>query len=514
MTADAAHNAYDEIPYPSFALPQTHPDRLATLATLFGMQPAPINRCRVLELGCGDGANLIPMALGLPESAFVGIDLAARPIARGAAMVAALGLRNIDLYHQDIREVSEGIGAFDYIIAHGLYSWVPPPVQDKILAICALHLRPNGVAYVSYNTYPGGRLREITREMMAFHTRGVTDPRERIARAREIVRTVADAQPSEDAYDVFQRTQHERVSRLSDGSIYHDYLAAVNAPVYFHEFMRHAASHGLHYLAEAEFFEMQEHGYPPSVVEALGDLGKHDIIAKEQYLDFLRGRAFRQTLLCHQGVPLDRARNPDRVVSLSVASPVQANAPAPDIHSVSAEEFRGVKGGVMTTNHPVSKAALLALGEQWPRAIHFPALLAQARSRIGRDAGNTGAAPDHDEDARVLADVVIGAYAAGLVELHVQPPPFALHVSPKPLASPLARLQLRDGPIVTTLRHTSVHIDDRRARALLRLLDGTRDRVALLGELSVRGDDDGLDVSEEELERELTKMARLALLIA
>jgi hypothetical protein len=176
----------------------------------------------------------------------------------------------------------------------------------------------------------------------------------------------------------------------------------------------------------------------------------------------------------------------------------------------------------MTTNHPVSKAALLALGEQWPQAIHFLALLAQARSRIGRDAGNTGAADD--EDARVLADVVIGAYAAGLVELHVQPPPFALHVSPKPLASPLARLQLRDRPIVTTLRHTSVHIDDRRARALLQLLDGTRDHAALLHELSVRlgseaqdasgGDDDGGDVSAEELERELTKMARLALLIA
>ncbi|MHB8647996.1 MAG: methyltransferase regulatory domain-containing protein [Thermomicrobiales bacterium] len=515
-------NAYDEIAYPGFALPQTHPDRLATLATLFGMRPAPIDRCRVLELGCGDGANLIPMAFGLPESTFVGIDLAARPIAKGAAMATALGLHNIALHQQDILSVSERIGTFDYIIAHGLYSWVPPPVQEKILAICAAHLRPDGVAYVSYNTYPGGRLREITREMMTFHTRGVTDPRDKIARAREIVRTVADAQPGEDGYSMIQRAQHEQVSALSDGSIFHDYLADVNAPVYFHQFMQRAMNHDLQYLAEAEFFDMQTHGYPSPVAEALRDLGTHDRIAKEQYLDFLRGRAFRQTLLCHQRVPLDRTLDPDRVMSLSVASPVQANAPAPDIHSVSAEEFRGIKGGVMTTNHPVSKAALLALGRQWPRAIPFPDLLTRARSHLGQDVGNTDAV--HDEDARVLADMVIGAYAAGLVELHLHPPPLALHVSAKPLASPLARLQLRDGSIVTTLRHTSVRIDDRRAHALLRLLDGTRDRAALLSELNARlgadapdtsgaGDNDA-DVSAQELERELTKMARLALLIA
>lgn len=514
-------NAYDEIPYPGFALPQTHPDRLATLATLFGMRPAPVDQCRVLELGCGDGANLIPMAFGLPESTFIGIDLAAHPIAKGTALATALGLHNITLHQQDILSVSERIGTFDYIIAHGLYSWVPPPVQENILAICATHLRPDGVAYVSYNTYPGGRLREITREMMAFHTRGVTDPHNKIARARDLVRTVADAQPSEDAYSVLQRAQHEQISALSDGSIFHDYLADVNAPVYFHQFVQHAADHDLQYLAEADFFDMHARGYPSPVMQALRDLGTQDRIAKEQYLDFLCGRAFRQTLLCHQRVPLDRTPHPDRIMCLSIASPVHATAPAPDVHSISAEEFRGIKGGVMTTNHPVSKAALLALGAQWPQAIPFPDLLTDARSHLGHDARTAGAS--HDEDAHVLAEVVLGAYAAGLVELHVQPPSFALHVSPKPLASLLARLQLGEGSVVTTLRHTSVRIDDRRARTLLRLLDGTRDRATLLGELNARLGADPPDVSsahendvgisEQELARELTNMARLALLV-
>lgn len=508
MTTGAGANLYDAIPYPSFALPQTHPDRLATLGTLFGMAPAPIDRCRVLELGCGDGANLIPMALGLPGSAFVGIDLAARPIARAEAMAAALGLRNVALHHRDIQDISGDIGAFDYIIAHGLYSWVPPPVRETILAICAANLRPDGIAYVSYNTYPGGRLREITREMMTFHTRGVTDPWEKIARAREIVRSVAGAQSGEDAYAAVQRAQDARISGLADASILHDYLADVNAPVYFHQFMRQAAGYGLQYLAEADFFEMRAHPPPLPIAETLNDPGADDLIAREQYLDFLHGRAFRQTLLCHLRVPLDRALAPERVMALSVASPVRAAASAPDIHSDEAEEFLGPKGATLTTNHPVSKAALLALGEAWPGAIHFPALLAHARSLAGRDTGDTDA--DRDADARALGGALIGAYAAGLVELSTQPPAFAHRAGAKPVASPLARLQLRDGPIVTTLRHTSVHMDDRRGRNLLGLLDGTRDRAALL--VALAGSGEGGDLAWE-LERDLARLAHLALLV-
>src|SRR5438093_4154914 len=142
--ADPTRTTYDEVLYPSHTHSQTHPDRLATIATLFGMTPAPVDGCRVLELGCGDGGNLIPMAFGLPGSEFVGIDLAARPIGSGQALVEALGLKNITLRPLDIMQISSDFGRFDYIIAHGLYSWVPPAVQDKILAICKANLAPEG----------------------------------------------------------------------------------------------------------------------------------------------------------------------------------------------------------------------------------------------------------------------------------------------------------------------------------------------------------------------------------
>src|SRR6202790_5236892 len=129
-TVRDALSVYDKVLYPATTFPRTHPNRLATVAILRGLEPAPINRCRVLELGCGAGLNLIGMAFQLPTSEFVGLDLAQRPIASGQASVTGFGLQNIGLHSMDLCDASpERFGQFDFIIAHGLYSWVPQPVR-------------------------------------------------------------------------------------------------------------------------------------------------------------------------------------------------------------------------------------------------------------------------------------------------------------------------------------------------------------------------------------------------
>src|SRR5579885_2402730 len=141
-------NPFDEVPYPGFPFPESHPDLLATIATLFGMTPPLLESCRILELGCGDGSNLIPMAFGLPQSQCLGVDLAERPIQKGRAMAEALGLTHLKLEQIDLCDITRAQGEFDYIIAHGVYSWVAPEVQEKVLAICGETLAANGVAYV------------------------------------------------------------------------------------------------------------------------------------------------------------------------------------------------------------------------------------------------------------------------------------------------------------------------------------------------------------------------------
>ena len=148
----SADSTYDDLPYPGSPFPQTHPIRLATIATLFGMKPPAVETSRVLELGCTDGGNLIPMAVAFPQAEFVGLDLSTRQIETGQSTLDAIGVTNIQLHHEDILAVEDQYGQFDYIIAHSVYSWVPEVVQEKILATIKQLLTPQGVGYVSYNT--------------------------------------------------------------------------------------------------------------------------------------------------------------------------------------------------------------------------------------------------------------------------------------------------------------------------------------------------------------------------
>jgi SAM-dependent methyltransferase len=207
----SARDPYDAFAYPAFSYPHTHPDRLAVMATLHGLSPAPIDRCRVLEIGCNEGANLIPMAYAIPQGEFVGFDLAQTPVARGQERIAALGLKNVRILTCDLLDAGVGLGRFDYIIAHGLYSWVREPVRDRLLALCGEVLEPNGVAFVSYNALPGSHLRGMLRDMMLFRVKDIEDPAQREAEAIKFLHLVASTRPEDDMYRVLIETQLRRM---------------------------------------------------------------------------------------------------------------------------------------------------------------------------------------------------------------------------------------------------------------------------------------------------------------
>jgi SAM-dependent methyltransferase len=479
--------AYDAVRYPNHPHLQTHPDRLATLATLFGMSPAPVERCRVLEIGAGAGANIIPMAFGLPHSEFTGIDLAAGPVADGASMIERLGLTNIRLLAMDLMDVAEDFGEFDYIIAHGLYSWVPAEVRERILLLCRRHLAPPGVAFVSYNAYPGCHLRQMLREIMLIHTAGIEDPAERLREARAVLEMVREghAEPG-------LKSEVENVLRLSDGALFHDDLAPVCQPFYFHEFAAAASRHGLQFLAEAAFHSMQPGSIatgPSRMLEAL----EPDVIRHQQYLDFLKLRRFRQSLLCRRDVALTRPPEANRVPALlaSLGPHTVSGDPAGVL------EFQGERGAKAQTSHPLAKAALIELGAVWPRRAQFPCLLARARERAA-----SGAPEEHD--ATALAEILLYCYAMGLIGLHAHAPRFAERAGERPEASALARLQAHETPWITTLCHGLVRLDDEVGRRLVELLDGTRDRATLARELGVTSG----------LEQSLERLAKMPLLVA
>jgi methyltransferase-like protein len=449
----------------------------------------------VLELGCGDAGNLVPMAMALPGASFVGVDAAPKAIARGQGLVAALGLENVTLEARAIEELSPAAGGFDYVIAHGVYSWVPAAVRDRLLAVCRGALADAGVAYVSYNALPGGRLRQALRDMLVFHTAELTDARERVAQARALLRFLLEGAPGEHGLGVLMRDQAERMLARSDATLLHDELAEVNDAVYFHEFAAHAARHGLQYLAEADFFEMQIGAASEPAAQAL--LAVEDPVRREQYLDFLKARMFRQTLLCGAEVAIDRTPHPEVVERLAVSTQAQPQG-EPELDG--AQAFAGPTGSTLTTDHPLVVDALKRTASAWPAALWV------------RDLLGPQATPD---DHRALCDALLRSYAANLVALHVHPPRPTTTPGEAPRATALARHQARAGQVVTNLRHASVRIEDDLGRRLVTLLDGTRDRAALADEVRTFLAEQGRPVPDDladSLERSLQGLARLALL--
>ena len=471
---------YDEIAYPTFPISYTHPDRLATVATHFGMKPAPVERCRVLELGCSTGTNLLAMAVALPESEFVGVDLAARPIAQGKARVDALGLKNLAFRQIDLLEMAPDYGKFDYILVHGLYTWIPPEVRDQILAICKGSLQPQGIAYVSYNTFPGCYSRLMIREMMLFHNRDFHDPQQKMQQAITLLKLLANSRTEPQNYTKVLQDEFERMSKRSKEALYHDELAEVFQPVYFYQFMEHAQRHELQFLGEADFFEMHTGGLTPQAKEVLDKISD-DIILREQYLDFMRGRAFRKTLLCHKNVKLDRSGKSVSVRSYYVSSQARPNSPAPDFSPAAKETFTSGNGAELTTANPLGRALLWYLIESHPQRIPFEKLVTEVESRARQ---RLGFVPKPDQDcASDLADFVWQMYSAGLLDLHLHVPPFATQVGERPVASPLARIEAQDSDVITTLHHRSLRLGDALQRGLVMLMDGTRDHDALRKDL-------------------------------
>ena len=519
MAQDALTD-YDKVAYPSYTHPQTHPDRLAVIGALFGLEPAAINHCRVLELGCGDGTNLAPMAWALPESEFVGIDLAGSPIRQGQQMVQDLGLGNLRLIQGDLMEIGGDWSPFDYIIAHGLYSWVQPDVRDHLLGICRGLLAPQGIAFVSYNALPGGHLRNMVREMLLFHVRGFEAPEERVRQASALVRFLAQAQNTPNEYRRLMMVELERILEHVPGHLYHDELAEINQPIYFTQFMAHAAHHRLQYLGEADFFEMSDHAFVDSVKETMDQLVA-DRLLREQYLDFLKCRCFRQTALCRSEARLHHEPQAEKIEGFLISSRALCSPGPLDLRSGVVSVFETPKGAKCQTDLPAGKAALTILGTAWPMPFPFDQLYQQVRRRLAREGLPADAAGVSRQD---LCEFLLRLYAGGAVEFRTFLPPIARHAGERPVAHPLARWQAARGDVVTSLFHIAVKVEDEIGRSLLTWLDGTLERKALLEKLwgfleskkalALPDGDESAARRELEtnLEKNLEKLARLGLL--
>jgi len=437
------------------------------MAILHGLSPAPVEHCRVLEIACNEGANLIPMAYAIPGSEFVGFDLARAPIERGQERIRELGLKNIRIFAADLLEAGGELGEFDYIVAHGFYSWVPAPVRERLLALCSELLAPNGIAFVSYNTLPGGSVRDAIREIMLYRMSGTEKLEEQVGEALQLVHFLLAWRPEEDAYRRLMEEHLKKMEERTAPATFHDELSEAFHTVSFTEFNRHARQHGLQYLSEAVLPPPPDPCYRQEVRAMIEAMAPGDIVAQEQMLDFARGRKFRETLLCRADREIRRDYPQESFRRLLLASPAtsaQGTAPGATIFTL--------PGGIrMEANHPGAVALMLELERAWPRALPF--------EEIDRRLTGTGLSLGAGGNTMLMRLAV-----SKFVELHAWRPRLPARMPERPRASASSRQEIRAQSQAAALFHSMVRLDDAIAQKFFLLLDGTRDRGALLAALT------------------------------
>ncbi len=469
----ALAKSYDDVPYDSRPFPQSHPAKLAGLARLFGLAPPDVATARILELGCAAGGNIIPMAVSYPQAHCVGVDLSPKQVAVGQARVAALGLTNIQLRNQSIMDLSVGHGQFDYIICHGVYSWVPQPVRDAILRVANENLSQNGVAYISYNVHPGWRLRGVLREAMLFHIQGIDAAADRAQAARSFLKQLAEITDRASAYGQMLRQEAAALAQHEDHYIIHEYLEHNNDPCYVEEFLRRARTAGLAYLTEANLNVTIAESFGPEAGRMLRELSGNRLDRMEQYIDFLTGRTFRQSLLVKgaQEAQIMRSLGPQCLEGLSLRAQI-AQSEEPTTGSY---VLRDGAGRSLTTTNATVRDAILALGRAFP-AVCTPTELVESL-------------PAEDEARRTevtpqLNDALFKMVLIGMAEVCSDQTPITQTVSDRPLALSLARADAAAGRTWTTSAcHETAYLSVVQ-RAILPLLDGTNDHAALAAALA------------------------------
>jgi len=376
---------YDDVPYDSHPFPQTTIEHLEAVAGLFGLDAPPPAQARVLELGCASGGNLIPMAARHPQARVIGVDLSSVQVAQGAEAIERTRVPNVELRAFNIAEIDASFGEFDYIVCHGVYSWVPDFVQDAILRVCSQNLAPGGVAYVSYNVYPGWKAREIVRDAMILRGGPRDSPDEKLSYARGMLEFLEQsARPG----SVLQKTLEETmpiVRGANTSYLLHEFLEPCNAPCYFKEFVARAAGHGLAYLADAEPSTMFVQNYGEKVRDPLLRECGGSQVMMEQYLDFLVNRTFRQSLLVKQArAPQIRYRlDRERLRAFEYAGVFAAedgSAIALDARPQPCNAIRNLK---ITLRLPAQKAVAQVLDERYPGTVATDALIEAVSLRTG-----------------------------------------------------------------------------------------------------------------------------------
>lgn len=444
---------YDEVPYLDEPFVSTHPQTLSSIATLYGLNPAHPESCRMLELGAASGINLIGMAYAYPNSSFVGIDLSKKQVAKGNTQIQQLGLKNISLIHADIQNLPATLGPFDFIAAHGVLSWVPSEICDNIFKVTENLLSENGIAYLSYNTYPGWKARDVLRDLMLFECKNEQSTKDSVAKARLALNlTTHMIAKNENAFTKQLAEEIGAFQNRPDWYFVHEFIATHNNPFYISDIFKKADVNGLQYLCDTELSMNTLHGIEPHAREILLKL-RNNLRLFEQYLDVARCKSFRRSLFCKKPIKIDRQNFTRSLQELYVAGRLTGG----QIEDVQTTCFRftHANGGGLEAIDPVLIKSLQNIAASWPEAVSVSSLIQEL----------------NEDDKKILLEALIQGVFANILDLRKTSGPASNKLSEVPKVSALARHQAQSSNLVTTLLHETVELSEVE-REILLLLKG------------------------------------------
>lgn len=376
---------YDETPYESYPYQQTRPELLKAITHMFGLETPDIETASILELGSASGGNLITHAINYPKAKFVGVDISKVQVKEGNDKIKQLGLKNIELKEISITDITKSFGKFDYIICHGVISWVPEEVRNAIFRISNENLSEKGVAIISYNTLPGWNAVRTIRDMMLFHSSKFSDIKEQVQQSRLLLNFVRDSLDGADnPYGEIMKAEAQILNSQPDHYLRHDHMEDVNFQYYFHDFMKEADKHNLQYVGDASVASMYSGNLPKPIAEKLAEV--KDIIRAEQYMDFVLNRRFRSTILCHKNIQLNRnitGNSMDKLYFSTKITPEKA-IDLVNIDSNDSLEFyyMGNKDNKLNTTHPTLKALLYTFFETGNYALSPKELAVKIKEKL------------------------------------------------------------------------------------------------------------------------------------
>jgi SAM-dependent methyltransferase len=457
-----SHPTYEEVPYGGRSISATAPAALALCARVHGGPRPSLEAARVLELGCGDGANLLALAFHHPDWTCVGVDSSPLALESAERDARELGLTNVRFLLADVATLELREPEFDFVLAHGIYSWVDARRRLALRRLIHAALSPRGLAYVSFNAQPAWGVRGRVRDVLVRGRLGLESSRDRASALRALVGEPAHPWAGLLAHEL------ERVVEASDAYLAHEYLAADNEAFWLGDVVAECAEAGLGYVGDA-LFDRPEGFVSPELREAV-EAASADRVEQEELIDLVAYRQMRAAVLCRDDAEREAAAGSALLDDAWIAGVVRASSDPFDLDADVEETFVGPRGTEVRVRAPLAKMALLVLANRYPQAFRFDALCVAAQAQLA-----TRGIRAPSEERAMLRSGLYALWGRNELELRVSDAPLRTTPGERPAASALSRQEAARGRHLTTPTHAALPLEPIE-RAIVAELDGARTR--------------------------------------